>query len=102
MLTLGSASECLWARAIRLIRTLIHIHMLTRIRATITTLIIIPTGMATATVIQDMDIGAVDFGAAIVTAMTGAVDFAAASVDSTVVVDFMEAVGTDAVGKSIR
>jgi hypothetical protein len=107
MLTPGSVLGCTWARAIRLTRMPIHIHMLTRILATITAPIILPTG--TATVIQRMDIGAVDFGAAIVTAMTGDVDFEAASVDSvagsvdsTVVVDFVAAVDTDAAGKSIR
>jgi hypothetical protein len=54
-----------------------------------------------------MAIGAVDFGAAIVTA-TGAVDFGAATVDSAevaavsaVATDFVVAVGAD-VGKSIR
>src|SRR5260370_1996500 len=76
MLTPGSGSGCTWARAIRLTRMPIPIHMLTRILATITAPIIIPTGMATA--IQRMAIGAVDFGAAIVTA-TGAVDFGAAT-----------------------
>src|SRR5260370_42137388 len=104
MLTPGSGSGCTWARAIRVTRMPIPIHMLTRILATITAPIIIPTGMATA--IQRMAIGAVDFWAAIVTA-TGAVDFGGATVDSAEVAggsavanDFVVAVGADC-GKSI-